>query len=116
MCDSTTAGAYFDPTSGTLLYCVDPVTSALTYPVGSTPDTQASTPTASSSSSGFLQTFGGVETDLLTAWRTITQPGLPPGQIGVSLAGGAAGATLSGSPILLIGLIAIVFLVTRKEL
>lgn len=78
-----------------------------------TPSTAPQTVTPTTSTLGLIT---GVENDFLSGYKAITQPGLPAGQVGFSLGLGAAGGSLSGSPIVLLLIFGIAYLALRKEL
>lgn len=111
--DACTAAGYtpfVDSTSGIVLYCLDLNGNVVDVPT-STPSPTTPSP---GGSTNWLGDISVIENDVISGFRAFTQPQLPPGQIGVQLTGGSGGATLSGSPILLIALLALVYLLVEK--
>jgi hypothetical protein len=88
------------------------------YDYGSTPVQGAASgsnvPAPTSSAPNWLAVAGTIEDDFIYAFRAVTQPSLPPGQVGVTVAGGNAGSTISISPVLLIAIVAIAWFAFQK--
>lgn len=104
-----------DPASGVPFYCLDNEGNVAQNIPGLAGAVSGAVSTTTGGTN-WANVFGQLETDFLSAWRTIQAPPVAPGSIGVTGSVGASGVTVQGSPVLLIGLIVIVYLLVKKDL